>query len=199
MSSATTKEEVTIYLSEKLIREFLHQDKQFVVVYDNKCETNISNFDKNLRVHSREEADTFIVLHGIDVAKRDLFQELYIDCCDTDVFLLLFYYFEKLCTRTVFNGENDYIDIGMLYEVLDKKKLRALPGFHVFTGCDQSGKFKGFSKETCWKTYIDSLELVVKSFQELGSINEHPSEEVIYGRVLLVLNLFMVHVPIVPI
>ena len=199
MSSATTKEEVTIYLGEKLIREFLHQDKQFVVVYDNKCETNISNFDNNLRVHSREEADTLIVLHGIDVAKRDLFQELYIDCCDTDVFLLLFYYFEKLCTRTVFNGKNDYIDIGMLYEVLDKKKLRALPGFHVFTGCDQSGKFKGFWKETGWKTYIDSLEVVVKSFQELGSINEHPSEEVIYGRVLLVLNLFMVHVPIVPI
>ena len=198
-SSAKTKEELTIYLSEKLIREFLHQDKQFVVVYDNKCETNISNFDNNLRVHSHEEADTLIVLHGIDVAKRDSFQELYVDCCDTDVFLLLLYYFEKLCTRTVFNGKIDYVDIGMLYEVLDKKKVRALPGFHVFTGCDQSGKFKEFSKETCWKTYIDSLEVVVKSFQELGSINEHPSEEVIYGRVLFVLNLFMVHVPIVPI
>ena len=80
MPSAKTKEELTIYLSEKLIREFLHQNKQFVVVYDNKCETNISNFDN-------EEADTLIVLHGIDVAKCDLFQELYIDCCDTDVFL----------------------------------------------------------------------------------------------------------------
>ena len=117
--SAKTKEELTIYLSEKLIGEFLHQNKQFVVVYDNKCETNISNFDNNLRVHCHEEADTLIVLHGIDVAKRDPFQELYIDCWDTDVFLLLLYYFEKLCTRTVFNGKNDCIDIGMLYEVLD--------------------------------------------------------------------------------
>ena len=135
MSSAKTKEELTIYLSEKLIREFLHQNKQFVVVHDNKFETNISNFGNNLHVHCHEEADTLIVLHGINVAKRDLFQELYIACFDTDVFLLFLYYFEKLCMRTVFNGKND-VDIGMLYEVLDKEKVRALPGFHTFTGCD---------------------------------------------------------------
>ena len=100
LSSAKTKE-LTIYLSEKLIRELLHQNKQFVVVYDNKCETNISNFDNNLRVHCHDEADTLIVQHGIDVAKRDPFQDLYIDCCDTAVFLLLLHYFEKLCMRTV--------------------------------------------------------------------------------------------------
>ena len=91
LSSAKTKEELTIYLGEKLIREFLRQNKQFVVVYDNKCETNISNFDNHLRVHCHGEADTFIVLHGIDVAKRDSFQELYINCCDIDVFLLLLF------------------------------------------------------------------------------------------------------------
>ena len=90
-----------------------------MVVYDNKCETNISNFENNLRVPCHEEADTLIVLHRIDVAKHDPFQELYIDWWDTDVFLLLLYYFEKICTRTVFNGKNDCIDIGMLYEVLD--------------------------------------------------------------------------------
>ena len=160
-----------------------------MVVCDNKCESDISNFDNNLRVHCHEEADTLIVLHGIDVAKRDPFQELYIDSCDTDVFLLLLYYFEKLCTRTVFNGKNNCVDIGMLYEVLHKEKVKALPRFHSFTGCNQTGKFRGFSKETCWKTFIDSPE-VVKSFQELGSSNEHPSKEVIHGLVLLVLNLY---------
>ena len=187
LSSAKTKEELTIYLSEKLVREFLHQNKQSVVVYNNKCETNISNFDNNLRVYCHEDADTLIVLHGIDVAKRDPFQELYIDCCDTDVFLLLLYYSVFI---TVFNGKNDCVDIGLLYEVLDKEKVRALPGFHAFTGCDQNGKFRGFSKETCWKTFIDSPEVVVKSFQELGSSNEHPSEEVIHGLLLFVLNLY---------
>ena len=114
LPSAKTKGELTIYLSEKLIREFLHRK---MVVYSNKCETNISNLDNNLRVHCH---DSLIVLHGIDVAKLDPFQELYTDCCDTDVFLLPLYYFEKLCTRTVFNGKNDCVDVGMLYEVLDK-------------------------------------------------------------------------------
>ena len=104
------------------------------------------------------------------------------------MFLLLLYYFEKLCTRTVFNGKNDCVDIRMLYEVLDKKKVRALPGFHVFTGCDQTGKFRGFSKEICGKTIRDSPEVVVKSFQELGSSNEYPSEEVIHGFVFLYCN-----------
>ena len=59
LSSTKTKEELTIYLSEKL----LHQNKQFVVVYGNKCETNISNFDNNLRVHCHDEAVTLIVQH----------------------------------------------------------------------------------------------------------------------------------------
>ena len=36
--------------------------------------------------------------------------------------------------RTVFNGKNDCVDIGMLHGVLDKEKVRALPGFHAFTG-----------------------------------------------------------------
>ena len=78
LSCAKSKEELTIYLTGKLIREFLRQNKQFVVVYNNKCETNIINFDNNLCVHCHEEADTLIVLHGIDVAKGDPFQELYI-------------------------------------------------------------------------------------------------------------------------
>ena len=128
-------------------------------------------------------------LHSSAWNKRDPFQELYIDCCHTDVFLLLLYYFEKLCTRTVFNGKNDCVDVRMLYEVLDKEKVRALPGFHAFTGRDQTGKFRGFSKETGWKTFIDSPEVVVNSFQELGNSNEHPSE-VFHGLALFVLNLY---------
>ena len=152
--------------------------------------TNVKQISVILTIVCHEEADTLIALHEIDVAKCDPFQELYIDCCDTDVFLLLLHYFEKLCTRIVFNGKNDCVDIGMLYEVLDQEKVRALPEFHAFTGCDQTGKFRGFSKETCWKTFIDSPEVVVKSFQELGSSNEHPSEEVIHGLALFVLNLY---------
>ena len=81
------------------------------------------------------------------------------------MFLLLLYYFEKLCTRTVFNGKNDCVHIGMLDEVLYKEKVRALPGFNAFTGSDQTGKFRGFSNETCWKTFIDSPEVLASHFK----------------------------------
>ena len=104
LSSTKPKEELTIYLSKKLIREFPHENRNYVVVYENKCETYISNFENDLRTHCHEEADTLIVLHGIDIAKRDLFQELYINCCDTDVFFLLLYYFDKLCIGILYEG-----------------------------------------------------------------------------------------------
>ena len=53
----------------------------------------------------------------------------------------------------------------MLYEVLDKEKVRALPGFHAFNGCDQTGKFMGFSKETYWRTFIDLPEVISRTRQ----------------------------------
>ena len=89
--------------------------------------------DNDLRTHCHEEEDSLIVLHGIDITKRDSFQELYINCRDTDVFFLLLYYFDKLSTRTVFNGKNDCVDIGILYETSDKEKVRAFQGFLVKT------------------------------------------------------------------
>ena len=64
LSSTKPKEELTIYLSKKLIREFPHENRNYVVVYENKCETYISNFENDLRTHCHEEADTLIVLHG---------------------------------------------------------------------------------------------------------------------------------------
>ena len=53
----------------------------------------------------------------------------------------------------------------MLYEVLDKEKVRVLPGFHAFNGCDQTAKFRGFSKETYWRTFIDLPEVISRTRQ----------------------------------
>lgn len=50
-----------------------------------------------------------------------------------NIFLLLLYYYDKLYTRTVVNGKNNYVDIGILYETLDKEKVKSLSGFYVFT------------------------------------------------------------------
>ena len=39
------REDLTIYLSKKLIHEFSYQNRNHVAVYGNICETNINNFD----------------------------------------------------------------------------------------------------------------------------------------------------------
>ena len=64
------KKELTIYLSKKPVCEFSYQNTNYVVVFGNKSETNISNFDNDLRTHCHEEVDTLIVLHAADIAKR---------------------------------------------------------------------------------------------------------------------------------
>ena len=69
---------------------------------------------------------TLLVLHGTDVANCDPFEELDIDCFDTDVFVLLLYYFDELCTRTLFNGKNGSVNTGTMKETFGKQKVRAL-------------------------------------------------------------------------
>ena len=39
---------------------------------------------------------------------------------------------------------------------MGKEICKLLLGFHSFTKCDQTGKFYGYSKLTCWKVYMSS-------------------------------------------
>ena len=47
--------------------------KDYVVVINKTVLTNIADLDNNLRNYNHEEADTGIVLHALDVSKRDPF------------------------------------------------------------------------------------------------------------------------------
>lgn len=49
-----------------------------------------------------------------------------------NIFLLLLYYYDKLYTRTVVNGKNNCVDIEILYETLDKEKVKSLSGFCLY-------------------------------------------------------------------
>ena len=70
--------------------------------------TNIQDLDPTLFDHSQEEADTSIILHAIDVTQRNPFSDLVIRCWDTDVLLILLYYFDELCSTTIFStNEHD--------------------------------------------------------------------------------------------
>ena len=68
--------------NEYLSKQTAHQlEKDYVIVYGKSCLTNLPDLDQELRTnYTHEEADTGIVLHALDVSKRDQCGELVISC-----------------------------------------------------------------------------------------------------------------------
>jgi len=54
----------------------------------------------------------------------------------------------------------------------------ALPGFHAFSGADQTGRFAGKGKLSCWDALMKSSPDVVCAFASLGN-SDRPSSETI--------------------
>ena len=48
-------------------------------------------------------------------------------------------------------------------------KAAALPGFHAFTGADQTGRFAGKGKLKCWQALNKCSAEVVSAFPALGA------------------------------
>ena len=138
-------------------------------MFRNTCITNIASLDDALKDHTHEEADTCIVFHALDITNRNPFTDLVICCSDTDVVLLLLHYFDELSTSTINRSTNYDIILRQAYDTLGPELCKSLLGFHALTGCDQTGKFSGFSKLSCWKVLIDSSPHVLNALQLLGS------------------------------
>ena len=142
-----TKQDLTKYFSMKLYDVF--QNVAFAVSYEFTCISKIPDIDARLKDHCHKEADTCIVLHSLDVTKRNLFTDLVVYCCDTDVLLLLLYYLDGLCSSTIFLTINRDIRLRKLNSHLGPELCTSLLGFHALTGCKQTGKFAGFTKKMC--------------------------------------------------
>ena len=52
---------------------------------------------------------------------------------------------------------------------------KAILGFHVFTGCDQIGRFSGKAKPTWWKEFLKSEYAVLTALTQLGNGEQLPS------------------------
>ena len=81
-----TKKELTTYISQRLAG-FLN--KEFVFAFERTCVTSIPDLDSDMEEYGQEEADTGIVLHAMNVCKRDPFTKLTISWSDIDVLLIL--------------------------------------------------------------------------------------------------------------
>ena len=142
--------------------------KDYVVVFDKTALTNIADLDNNLRNYNHEEADTGIILHALDVSKRDRFSELVVFCSDTDVLLILLHDFDKLSSSTIFKTINREFVLRKTYGILAPSVCKALLGFQAISGCDQTGRFSGFSKISFWEIFLDLPNNVLDEFSSLG-------------------------------
>ena len=74
---------------------------------------------------------------------------------DTDMFLLLLQFCPSFPQLLAFHTRKETdlrkTDIASCYEAVDPSRVKALLGFHTFTGCDQTGRFSGKSKTFWWK------------------------------------------------
>ena len=113
LASIETKRELTRYLADKLAVDL---EKDFVVVFDRSCFSNLADLEESLKTYGQEEADTGIVLHAIDVCRRDPFSELTISWLDIDVLLTLLNYFEQLGSTTIFKTTEHCYNLRQIFE-----------------------------------------------------------------------------------
>ena len=186
LSSIETKNELTAFLSRKIASTMVSKLINFVAVYGQTCLTNIQGLNPALMIHN-QVADTSIMLHAIDASQSNSFRDIIISCSDTDVLLILLNYYNELCTNTIFLTREHDMPLRLAYEKLGNEKCKALLGFHAITGCDQTGKFYGFSKLGCWKTFLSSSSDVLKSLQNLGGELEDDTKQ---NLEIFVLNLY---------
>lgn len=102
LSHIDTKQDLTVFLTNKVIEKLSSMNIPYVVTYDTKSLTNISDLKIDMHDHDHEEADTLIILHATKVGLRLPFSKSIIYSPDTDVFLLLIYYYKSLPMITVF-------------------------------------------------------------------------------------------------
>ena len=68
------------------------------------------------------------------------------------------------------------------YESIGTKHVDALVGFHVFTGCDQNGRFRGISKSKWWKIFKGATDEELDALKELGGDLQLPGLHVLQGK-----------------
>ena len=109
---------------------------------------------------------------AIDVTKRGPFSELVILCSDTDVLLILLHYFESLCSSTIFKTVNREF---VLRKIHNPSTFECLQGFVGFPRDYQTGRFLGYTKLSCWKTFL-LVDDVIQGFSQLGSSSQLTSD-----------------------
>jgi len=108
-----------------------------------------------------EEADTRIILHGLEAIKSG-YERLIVHCRDTDVFLLLLYFFQQSLVWMIGGTSRDRrcYPVHEVSQKLSQPVRDNLLGFHALTGSDTTSSFTGYGKKSCWKVFVEYPHLL---------------------------------------
>ena len=111
-------------------------------------------------------------MHCWEIGRRNPSNQCIVYSPDTDVFLILIFHYPSLPNALRFRtgkGSNlRNISSGSCYEALGSCRANALLGFHIFTDCDQAGRFMRKSKTFRWKNFINAGDNTLKALRGLG-------------------------------
>lgn len=179
LSHKSTKDQLTSYLSERVVQKYAKSQQTVIVSHKDCVLSNKHTISTTNLESSHEEADTKIILHAKEAALRGI-KVLDIQSPDTDVMVLSIRRYPDLPVETNFitgtGNARRSISIKTLYATLGEITAAALPGFHAFTGADQTGRFAGKSKFTCWKIFQSVSNDIKTAFVSLGK-SELPSSD----------------------
>lgn len=176
LSNVTNKDRLTSYLGSKTLSHFRNSEKAVVVATKDGAKSNI--LDVEHLNSDQEEADTLLILHAIDAARR--VDEVHISSPDTDVVVLALQKLpvinSKVCVLLGTGQKRRNVLLQPIYNALGRQKADGLLGFHALTGSDTTGRIVGKGKATCWKAYTNANEHIWTAFSQLGK-TEHLLEQ----------------------
>ena len=101
------------------------------------------------------------------------------------MFLLAIHFYRKLSPKLLFRTGNALdirdVDIGKVCNPLSAKLTEAILGLHSFTGCDQTARFYGKSKNDFYKTSKSASPEVPESLGYLGTDTSELSQVTVQG------------------
>lgn len=111
---------------------------------------------------TQEEADTRIVLHAVDAAKKN-FQRVIFISRDTDVLVLMVMHATtpEVWLSAGTGTKPRYVPVHTIKQTLTPEILAGMPAFHALTGCDTTSRMFGTGKKTAWKVFISNIQTLV--------------------------------------
>lgn len=179
LSHIRTKDELTVYLSQKMIAHAKTVNMKCVVAW--RSAVSATHCSMDYLCSTQEEADTKIILHSINAKDRGA-TKLFIFSQDTDVLVLALRRYERLPEESYFvPNASEQVSLKDLFYSIGSLKASALPGFHALSGCDTTGSLMGKGKLSYWKAFQSADEKMIKAIATLGTsetLSDYVIEEI---------------------